>query len=51
MDDLNGYLTVGEGLAFKYLYAYELTGEVAEGGEDYLAELDIQELPERMSNT
>ena len=49
MDDLNGYLTVGEGLAFKYLYAYELTGEVAEGGEDYLAELDIQELPERMT--
>ena len=47
MDDLNGYLTVGEGLAFKYLYAYELTGEVAEGGEDYLAELNIQELPER----
>ena len=44
-----GYLTVGEGLAFKYLYAYELTGEVAEGGEDYLAELDIQELPERMT--
>ena len=49
MDDLDGYLTVGEGLAFKYLYAYELTGEVAEGGEDYLAELDIQELPERMT--
>lgn len=49
MDDLNGYLTVGEGLAFKYLYAYELTGEVAEGGEDYLAELNIQELPERMT--
>jgi hypothetical protein len=49
MDDLSGYLTVGEGLAFKYLYAYELTGEVVEGGEDYLAELNIQELPERMT--
>ena len=44
--DLNGYLSVGAGLAFKHLYAYGLTGEMAEGGEEYLASLNIQELPD-----
>ncbi len=44
--DLNGYLNVGAGLAFKHLYAYGLTGEMAEGGEEYLASLNIQELPD-----
>lgn len=37
---------MGTGVAFKYLYAYELTGELADGGEEYLESLDIQELPE-----
>ena len=37
---------MGEGTAFKNLYAYGLTGELAEGGEAYLAGLDVQELPE-----
>lgn len=37
---------MGAGIAFKHLYAYELTGELAEGGDEYLASLDIQELPE-----
>lgn len=46
LDDFVGYLNVGAGLAFKHLYAYELTGELAEGGEEYLNSLDIQELPE-----
>ena len=46
VDDLNGYIGVGAGIAFKHLYAYSLTGELAEGGEEYLASLDIQELPE-----
>ena len=46
IDDFNGYIDVGAGLAFKHLYAYALTGELAEGGEEYLASLDIQELPE-----
>lgn len=46
VDDFNGYIDMGTGVAFKYLYAYELTGELAEGGEEYLASLDIQELPE-----
>ena len=45
IDDFNGYIGVGTGIAFKHLYAYGLTGEMAEGGDQYLASLDIQELP------
>ena len=45
INDFNGYAMVGTGLAFKHLFAYGLTGELAEGGEEYLASLDIQELP------
>lgn len=45
VDHFNGYIDVGAGQAFKYLYAYELTGELGEGGEEYLASLDIQEMP------
>ena len=41
IDDFNGYIDVGAGLAFKHLYAYGLTGELAEGGEEYLASLNI----------
>ena len=46
VDDFNGYINVGAGVAFKHLYAYGLTGELAAGGEEYLASLDIQELPQ-----
>ena len=46
VDNFNGYLSMGEGLAFKNLYAYGLTGPLDEGGEEYLAELDVQDLPE-----
>ena len=49
IDDFNGYIDIGTGLAFKHLYAYELTGELAEGGEEYLASLDIQELPDMVN--
>ena len=49
INDFNGYINMGTGLAFKYLYSYELTGELAEGGEEYLASLDVQELPERVT--
>lgn len=45
VNDFNGYAVVGASLAFKHLYAYGLTGELVEGGEEYLASLDIQELP------
>ena len=46
INDFNGYINMGAGLAFKHLYAYGLTGELAEGGDEYLASLDIEELPE-----
>lgn len=45
VNDFNGYVSMGEGMAFKHLYAYGLTGELAEGGDEYLAGLDVQELP------
>jgi len=45
VNDFNGYATVGAGLAFKHLYAYNLTGELSESGDEYLNSLDIQELP------
>ena len=46
LNDFNGYIGVGTGIAFKHLYSYGLTGEMAEGGEEYLASLDIAELPQ-----
>lgn len=46
INDFNGYINMGTSLAFKHLYAYGLTGELAEGGEEYLDSLDIQDLPE-----
>jgi len=49
VDNLNGYITVGAGMAFKHLFAYELTGELGEGGEAYLSSLDVGGLPERLT--
>lgn len=49
IDNFNGYADVGVGEAFKRLYAYELTGKLGEGGEEYLSTLDIDELPEKPS--
>lgn len=46
INDLNGYINMGTSLAFKHLYAYGITGELAEGGEEYISTLDIGELPE-----
>ncbi len=46
LDDFNGYIDVGTGTAFKQLYAYGLTGEMADGGSEYLESLDIEQLPE-----
>lgn len=45
LEDFNDYLNMGTGKAFKYLYAYELTGEMSEDGEGYLASLGIAQLP------
>ena len=46
VDDFNSYAGLGAGTAFKYFYAYELTGELDEAGMDYIAEMDFEELPE-----
>lgn len=51
INDFNGYINMGTGIAFKHLYAYGLTGELAEGGEEYLDSLEIEELPEVLSLT
>lgn len=44
--DLNGYITEGAGAAFKYLYAYQLTGELDADGMAYLAQLGLDSLPQ-----
>ena len=44
--DFNSYAGLGVGTAFKYFYAYELTGELDEAGMEYIAEMDFEELPE-----
>lgn len=49
VSDLNGYITEGAGEAFKYLYAYQLTGALDADGMDYLARLGVDALPERPS--
>jgi hypothetical protein len=49
IDDFNGYVKVGAGTAFKYFFAYALTGELDEEGMEYIAGMDITELPEVMS--
>lgn len=48
VDDFNGYISVGAGEAFKYFYAYELTGQLDEDGMTYVADaagLELTELP------
>lgn len=49
VDDFLGYANVGTGEAFKHLYAYGLTGELLEESEEYLKDLEIEELPEILS--
>jgi len=45
IDDLAGYINVGAGEAFKYYYAYGLTGELTEDGMKYISEMSIDSLP------
>lgn len=45
VDDFNGYATVGAGEAFKYFYAYGLTGELSEEGMSYISEMNYETLP------
>lgn len=46
IDDLNGYIDVGAGDAFKYFYSYGLTGELTDDGMEYISAMDIDILPE-----
>lgn len=49
ISDLNGYFLQGTGEAFKYLYSYQLTGELDIVGLDYLEKLGYSSLPQRPS--
>lgn len=46
VDDFNSYASLGAGVAFKYFYSYELTGELDDSGMAYIADMDFEELPE-----
>ena len=46
VDDFNSYADLGVGVAFKYFYSYELTGELDDSGMAYIADMDFEELPE-----
>ena len=46
VDDLNGYIDQGAGTAFKYFYSYELTGGLSQEGMEYVADMNVEELPE-----
>lgn len=46
MDDFWGYANIGTGAAFKYFYAYELTGELDDSGMEYIKNMQFEELPE-----
>ena len=45
LDDFYGYAALGAGAGFKYYYSYGLTGELDEDGREYIADLDLSELP------
>lgn len=49
VDDFNGYAAVGAGEAFKYYYAYGLTGELSEDGMEYIAQMNYEVLPELLT--
>ncbi len=46
VEDFNGYAGLGAGTAFKYFYAYELTGELDDSGMKYIAAMNFDSLPE-----
>lgn len=43
--DFNGYVNFGAGEAFKYFYAYGLTGKLSEEGMKYISEMNYKSLP------
>lgn len=46
VENFNSYAGLGAGVAFKYFYSYELTGELDDSGMAYIADMDFEELPE-----
>lgn len=46
INDFNGYAGIGASTAFKYYYAYGLTGELDESGMEYIANMNFDSLPE-----
>lgn len=46
VNDFNGFASISPSAAFKYLYAYELSGELPEDGMQYIADMQFTELPE-----
>ncbi len=44
IDDLNGYINVGVGEAFKYFYSYGLTGTLDDEGMEYIQTMDYTSL-------
>ena len=52
--DLNNfasYQTNGTGEAFKHYFSYGLTGDIGEGGAEYLQQMEVETLPEVSSLT
>ncbi len=45
IDDLNGYINEGAGDAFKYFYAYGLTGKLSDAGMKYIEDMNYESLP------
>ena len=49
LDDLSGYINVGVGEAFKYFYAYGLTGTLNDEGMEYIGSMDYTSLQPLMT--
>lgn len=45
VDNFNEYAALGTGEAFKYFYAYGLTGEVSDSGMEFLQKMNYESLP------
>lgn len=46
IQDFNNYAGLGVSTAFKYFYAYELTGELDDSGMEYIADMNFDTLPD-----
>ena len=48
INEFNGYIDLGSSTAFKYLYSYELTGELDDSGMEYIANLEFEDILEEV---